>query len=164
MDMKDLFDNDVVGSLTKKYGVKPDQAKGVLDKVAPFVKDKLGGKPKTAAKARAANLEAYATDPARLAGKDADDHGNELLADVDPAEREAKIQEIARASGLDPKVVRDMLPAATTATVGAMDKRGAFAHLLQVHTDLQRRLDEIKLDASDGVIDGKVFGVPIPKK
>ena len=165
MDLGDLFDKGgpVVDALSKKVGVKPEQAKDALSKIAPFVQEKLGKKKGTADKAAAGNLKGYAEDPSKLGDPDADRHGQDLLDDVDADERERHVQEVARSTGLAPDVVRKMMPAATTATVGAMDKAGALRVLQDNFEELDRKIKEIKLDASDGKMDGKVHGVPIKK-
>jgi hypothetical protein len=159
MDIGDLFDKGgpVIDTLAKKVGVKPEQAKDALGKIAPFVKEKLAGKKKPADKAEAAKLADYADDPSKLSGADADARGQELLDDIDEQEREAKIAEVARSTGLHPDVVRNLMPAATTATVGALDKKGVLKHL----TELRDRQAKINLDAADGVMDGKLHGKKI---
>ncbi len=158
MDIGDLFDKGgpVIDALSKKAGVPPDKAKDALKKIAPFVQDKLGGKKDAAAKAKAANADGYADDPGKLGGADADKRGKELLSGVDEAEYEKHVQEVARASGLTPGQVRDLMPAATTATAAAMDKKGLFARALAAQDDVRD-----KLDAVDGKVDGKYFGKPI---
>jgi hypothetical protein len=147
----------VVGQLTKKFGVSADQAKQVLDKAIPFVKDKIGSKLRLPGSGTALlgsiksqGLAAYAKDPSKL--DDDDDvraKAKGLLGDHDD-EQEAHVNEVAKSTGLDPALVRQMLPHATVATVGAMDDDGALEQLLEVQDDLMAKLKSlgaIKKDA-----------------
>ncbi len=137
----------VVGQLTKKFGISADQAKSVLDRAVPFVKDKLGGNlrlPGTGTalfgKIKAGDYAAFARDPSKL---EDDDHVHAQakgLLGASAEEEEAHVADVARSTGLDPDLVRKMLPHATVATVGAMDADGALEEFNQIHGDLMARL------------------------
>jgi hypothetical protein len=147
----------VVGQLTKKFGVSADQAKQVLDKAIPFIKDKVGGKlrlPGSGASLLGSikdnDYASFAKDPSKL---DNDDDvrakAKGLLGDHDD-DQEAHVNEVAKSTGLDPALVRQMLPHAAVATVGAMDADGALEQLLEVQDDLMAKLKSlgaIKKDA-----------------
>jgi hypothetical protein len=147
LDMVSEHGGGVVGQLTKKFGVSADQAKQVLAQAVPFIKDKIGGKlrlPGTGASLFGAikdgDLAAYARDPSKL--DDDDDvraKAQGLLGDPDD-DQEAHVAEVARSTGLDPAVVRQMLPHAAVATVGAMDADGSLEEFNQIHGDLMAKL------------------------
>lgn len=147
----------VIGTLTKKLGVGADQVKGALDKIVPFVQKQLGqglSLPGRGAsllgQIKQHDLKAFASDPSKLAGDDADRHGAALLADLDPAEQDAHVAEVAAATGLDAATVRALLPAAAVATAGAMDADGHLEQILQGQTDLMAKLAQIQADAKAG--------------
>jgi len=151
-----------VATLAKKFNIPAGAAKSALDQIIPFVKGKLGGGlslpgrgASLADKIRAANLKSYASNPAKLADLDTDQHGNDLLGDVDGDEKEAHVQEVAKSTGLDPAVIRGLMPAATVAAAGAMDADGHLDAILGGQQDLIAKLAAIATDAKDGKLDGK---------
>lgn len=139
-----------LGGLTKKYGLDASQAKGALDKIVPFLKDKLGGHlslpgrgQSLVAAIKQQGLADYARDPAKLASADAERLGGALVGQLDGVDAE----EVARASGVDVATVRKLLPAAAVATAGAMDADGALEQFLNVHEDVMARIARIQEDA-----------------
>lgn len=152
----------MVGPLASKFGIPSGAARSALDQIIPFVKGKLGGGlslPGTgtslADKIRAANLKAYAKDPSKLVGDDVDQHGNDLLGGFDADENEAHVQQVAKSTGLDPGVIRSLMPAAAVAAAGAMDADGHLDAIQQGQQDLIAKLAKISADAKDGKLDGK---------
>ncbi len=152
----------MVGPLAKKFGIPDGAAKSALDQLLPFVKGKLGGSlslpgrgASLADKIRGANLKAFASDPSKLAGDDVDGHASGLLDDVDGDEQEAHVQKVARSTGLDPGVIRGLMPAATVAAAGALHADGHLDAILKGQQDLIAKLAAIAADAKDGKLDGK---------
>jgi hypothetical protein len=144
----------VVGELGKKYGIDAGQVKGALDKIVPFLKEKLAGGLSLPGRGTALlgsikqhDLKGFVSDPSRLGGTDAEQHGNELLDAMDADEKEAHVQDVARATGLPVGQVRSLLPAAAVATAGAMDADGVIDQILGGQQELLARLAQIKADA-----------------
>lgn len=160
MDQLTAHGGGAIGALTEKFGIGADQAKGALDKIIPFVKGHLGkglSLPGRGAsligQIKGANLKALAADPAAIAGDDAARHGATLLDDLDEGEKEAHVQEVARETGLDPGVVRSLLPTAAAVTAGAMDADGHLEQVLDGQQDLLAKLQQIQADAKAGKFD-----------
>jgi uncharacterized protein YidB (DUF937 family) len=86
------IDDQLLGELTKKFGIDGGQAKSALDKILPFVKGKLPGM-------GGGNV-----------GLLSQIKSMDLLHGVPEEEKEAHVQEVAKHSGLDVDTVRKMLP------------------------------------------------------
>jgi hypothetical protein len=108
--------DSLVGQLTSKFGVSGDQAKGALDKILPFVQGKLGGMSLPGLPGGlGGGGDVGLLSKIDLHHPTAAAHGSKLLEHVDPAEQEAHVQEVAKQTGLDPDIVRKMMPAAAAA-------------------------------------------------
>jgi len=115
--------DDLIGKLTKQLGIDEAQAKGALDKVMPFVQEKLGG----------LDLDALR---AKLGGG-----GHQLLAHVG-GETDRHVDEVARATGLDPAAVRQVHEeAANAAAIEKIleDQRALAAKLAKIQADAQKK-------------------------
>ncbi|MCA9679791.1 MAG: DUF937 domain-containing protein [Kofleriaceae bacterium] len=154
MDLTNLIKEQgggVVGQLTKKFGIGADQAKQALDQIIPFFKKNIAGRlslPGSGAsllgKIKTGDFKAFAHDPSKLDDDDAvAAKAKGLLGELDADEQEAHVQEVARSTGLDPAVVRQMMPAAAVATAGAMDADGALAEFESIHGDLMSKLSAL---------------------
>ena len=90
------MEDQLLGELTKKFGISADQAKGALDKMLPFVKGKL---PFLGGGGNVGLLSQIRRDP---------DHDH--LAHVPDHEKDAHAEEVSKASGLSVDTVKQMLP------------------------------------------------------
>jgi len=154
----------VIGELTKKLGVDVDagQIKSAMDQIVPFLKGKLAGGLSLPGRGTALlgaikknDLKGFVSDPAKLGSADAERHGNALLDEMDATEKDAHVEEVARATGLPAATVRSLMPAAAVATAGAMDADGIIEQILGGQQDLLAKLAAIKADAADGKLDDK---------
>src|SRR5687768_14095200 len=95
---------DQLGGLTKKYGIDASQAKGALDKIVPFLKDKLGGHLSLPGRGHsiAAAIRGKGMKSMELASDDAERAGGELVGQLDGVDADA----VARATGVDVAMVR----------------------------------------------------------
>jgi hypothetical protein len=87
------MEDQLLGELTKKFGIGPDQAKSALEKMLPFVKGKLpfgGG----------------GGGDVGLLSQIHRDH----LAHVPDHEKDAHAEEVSKASGISVDTVKQMLP------------------------------------------------------
>jgi hypothetical protein len=89
------MEDQLLGELTKKFGIGGDQAKAALEKMLPFVKGKLpfGGGGEVGLLSQI---------------KRAPDHDH--LAHVPQAEKDEHAAEVSKASGLSIDTVKQMLP------------------------------------------------------
>jgi hypothetical protein len=143
----------VVGTLTKKFGIDAGQAKAALEKIVPFIQDKVGGKLNIpglggvlASQIKGAGLAGLARDPASLAGDDAAAKGKALLGELGDDDQDTQVAEVSRLTGLDPAVVRDMMPVAAVATAGAMDADGMLDNFREQHDKILEILRQVAED------------------
>jgi len=114
--------DELIGNLTKKFGIDAGQVKGALDKVLPFVKSKLGS----------LDLEDIKS---KLGGG-----STRLLAHVDRGEHDRQVDEVARATGLAPDTIREIQDEAAIAA--------AHERILASQQELAAKLAAIQADAA----------------
>lgn len=161
--MDQLLDKggSLVGPLASKLGIDPDQAKNALDRIVPYVRDKLasslsgGHGAKLVEQIKQRDLKSAAASPSRLTGDAVDRDGADLMGEMelDAGERETHVSDVAHATGLPVEVVRRMMPVAAVATAGAMDADGVIEQILAGQRDLIARLQEIQRDVAAGRFD-----------
>ena len=113
--------DDLIGNLTKKFGIDASSAKGALEKVLPFVKDKLGG----------LDLDAIRSKLGQGT--------HSLLAHVDKGEHDRHVDDVAKATGLAPATIREIQQEAAAAA--------AQERILEGQQDLAAKLAKIQADA-----------------
>jgi hypothetical protein len=114
--------DDLIGNLTKKFGIDASSAKGALDKVLPFVKDKLGG----------LDLDSIRSKLGQGT--------HSLLAHVDKGEHDRHVDDVAKATGLAPAMIRDIQQEA--AAMAAQER------ILEGQQELAAKLAKIQADAA----------------
>jgi len=114
--------DDLIGNLTKKFGIDASSAKGALDKVLPFVKDKLGG----------LDLDSIRSKLGQGT--------HSLLAHVDKGEHDRHVDDVAKATGLAPATIREIQQEAAAAA--------AQERILEGQQELAAKLAKIQADAA----------------
>ena len=114
--------DDLIGNLTKKFGIDASSAKGALDKVLPFVKDKLGG----------LDLDSIRSKLGQGT--------HSLLAHVDKTEHDRHVDDVAKATGLAPATIREIQQEAAAAA--------AQERILEGQQELAAKLAKIQADAA----------------